>query len=508
MEDFPDTLPPDAPLQMRTMDEVATPLTPIAAAPLSKWSLRDWLKAGQGIAFFRPVSVGARQISALQFFVLLCLLLLIPVGIARFEVNGAAIFNLRGLLLSWITMSIMAVFTWLVLESEAKRPEKALEDSTLAPHSGAHLGTFLGILYAASIPLILTSALLIVLAMRLPELSTNPWLPWLVYWASWLVFAWGAVITYRMGKLFQISYRAIAILVIGSVGISLIYGFTVHERIWQVDYAEQSINEPPRMRLSQDLFEHQSTLLQTQLNALAPHRAGMRDLYALVFAPYASENVFINESRMVGSVLTERFDAKDRLVQLVNHASTTASVAWATPLNLQRSIDAIAQKMDKENDVFLLYMTSHGANDFKLAASHWPLEVDPLTPANLANMLNNAGIRYRVLIISACYSGGWIPPLANDYSLVMTAADATHTSYGCGKKSDLTYFGKAFFAEQLRNTFSFEEAFKNAVPVIEKREKDAGKTDGFSNPQISVGAQVNSALSELSQRLAQLPKQP
>jgi Peptidase C13 family len=493
---------------LNAMDQVAIPLTPIAAAPVKKWSLRDWLKAGQGIVFFRPVSLGSQQVSAWQFLVLICLLLFISVGISRFEVNGAALFNLHGLFLSWISAPILAVFAWLVLELDIKRTQKTLDDTTLAPQSTAHLGTFLGISYAASIPLVLASALLTVLAIRLPELSANTWLPWVVYAASWLVFVWAAVNTYRIGRLFQLSYRAIAVLVIGSASISLIYGFTVQERIWEIDYAALRSDEPPRMQLSQDLFEHQSTLLQNQLNALVPHRAGTRDLYSIVFAPYASENVFINESKMVSSVLTERFDAKDRLVQLVNHVSTTATVAWATPLNLQRSIDAIAQKMDKENDVFLLYMTSHGANDFKLAASHWPLEVESLTPANLAKMLNDAGIRHRVLIISACYSGGWIPPLANDYSLVMTAADATHTSYGCGRKSDLTYFGKAFFGEQLRNTFSFEEAFNKAVPVIEKREKDAGKADGFSNPQISVGAQVNSALSELSQRLAQMPKQP
>jgi hypothetical protein len=508
MHNFPDTLPPDMPLQMNAMDQVATPLTPIPLTPARKWSVRDWLKAGQGIAFLRPVSLGAQQISALQFFVLVCLLLLVPVGITRFEVNGEALFNLRGLLLSWITMPVLAVFAWLVLESQAKRSRQIPGDTTQPPQNVAHLGTFLSISYAASIPLVFIGALLSVLAMRLPELSANPWLPWVVYSASWAVLVWSAVITYRMGKVFKLSYWAIAALVVGSTSIILVYSVTSQERIWEVDYAAQSDGEPPRMQLSQDLFEHQSTLLQNQLNALAPHRADTRDLYSLVFAPYASENVFINESKMINSVLTERFDAKDRLVQLVNHVSTTATVAWATPLNLQRSIDAIAQKMDKENDVFLLYMTSHGAKDFKLAASHWPLEVDPLMPVNLANMLNNAGIRHRVLIISACYSGGWIPPLASDYSLVMTAADATHTSYGCGRKSDLTYFGRAFFDEQLRNTFSFEEAFNKAVPVIEKREKDAGKTDGFSNPQMSVGTHINSALSELSQRLAQLPKHP
>jgi Peptidase C13 family len=229
-------------------------------------------------------------------------------------------------------------------------------------------------------------------------------------------------------------------------------------------------------------------------------------LYAVVFAPYASENVFLNEAKMVSSVLNERFDTQDRLVQLVNHTNTTATVAWATPLNLERTINALAQKMDKEEDVLLMYLTSHGANDFKLAASHWPLDVPNLTPTLLAKMLDDAGIRHRVLIISACYAGGWLPALSNDYSLVMTAADATHTSYGCGHKSELTYFGRALFDEQLRNTFSFEEAFQKAVPVIQQRETEGGKTDGFSNPQISMGVKAKAALDELALRLQSLGK--
>ena len=66
----------------------------------------------------------------------------------------------------------------------------------------------------------------------------------------------------------------------------------------------------------------------------------------------------------------------------------------------------------------------------------------------------------------------------------MTAADANHTSYGCGRRSELTYFGRAMYAEELQRTWSFEQAHASARSVIEKREHDAGKTDGNSNPQI------------------------
>ena len=61
------------------------------------------------------------------------------------------------------------------------------------------------------------------------------------------------------------------------------------------------------------------------------------------------------------------------MLRLVNHATTTQELPWATPLNLRRAVEALAARMDRERDVLVLYMTSHGARDFKLAAAHWPL---------------------------------------------------------------------------------------------------------------------------------------
>jgi Peptidase C13 family len=152
----------------------------------------------------------------------------------------------------------------------------------------------------------------------------------------------------------------------------------------------------------------------------------------------------------------------------------------------------------------VVYLTSHGGSDFKLAAAHWPLEVEPLTPQELRSMLDKAGIRHRVVAVSACYAGGWADVLANEDTLVMTAADATHTSYGCGARSELTYFGRAVFDEQLRKTHSFEQAFNLAVPIIKQREIEAEKPDGFSNPQIRIGAGIRPVLRELEQRLGTL----
>ena len=194
------------------------------------------------------------------------------------------------------------------------------------------------------------------------------------------------------------------------------------------------------------------------------------------------------------------------MLQLVNHADTTGTLPWATPLNLERAIAALAAHMDLAQDVLVVYLTSHGASNHQLAASHWPLQVAWLRPETLRAALDAAGIRHRVVAVSACYAGGWIEPLAGDDSLVMTSADATHTSYGCGRLSELTFFGRAMFNEALRDTHSFEAAFASAVPRIQQRELEAGKSDGFSNPQIQVGAGIRPVLRALEQRLDLLKK--
>ena len=501
MNDLPTPPAPEF-VPIQSDDQVDTQNTPFqsefstTSTTSATWSLRDWLKAGQQIAFFRPVAWGGQHMTALQFAMVTLLLISISVGITRFEIDGPVLFSARGWLVGWMVLPVMALATWCIVQisplNAATRP--------------LHLGTFLGLSHAASIPLMFIAAVLAVLGYRLPEFSQNPWLLWTVYLLAWAMLAWGALVTYRLGKLFELAGRAIAALVALSITLGLAWSYALPSSNWDVDYSSQNPEKPPpQMALSQGLFEQQTALLKTELEALKPGRPGTRELYAVVFAPYASENVFINENKMVSSVLNQRFDTTGRLVQLINHTSTASSIAWATPLNLERSLRAIAQKMDKDNDVLLMYMTSHGANDFKLAANHWPLQVDELTPRALAAMLDAVGIRHRVLIISACYAGGWIPPLANDHSLVMTAADATHTSYGCGKKSELTFFGRALFDEQLRTTYSLQEAFEKALPIIAQREKEAGKTDGFSNPQMSVGHQIAPVLDELSRRLSALP---
>ncbi|HEY0954392.1 MAG TPA: C13 family peptidase, partial [Roseateles sp.] len=250
--------------------------------------------------------------------------------------------------------------------------------------------------------------------------------------------------------------------------------------------------------LSEHILDTQARLIRDALAAVQPPQPGRVNVYALTYAPYAAENVFMRESAVVARTLGERFGAGGRTVDLVANPATVTTLPWATPRNLHRAIAHAAAVMDRERDLLFLHLTSHGGADGRLAADTSPLHSEPMTPGLLKRWLDEAGVRWRVISVSACYSGSWIEPLAGDGTLVMTAADADHTSYGCGRRSELTFFGRAMYEEELRKTWSFTEAHAAARRLIEVRERQAGKSDGYSNPQIREGAGVRAVLQRLA----------
>ncbi len=244
----------------------------------------------------------------------------------------------------------------------------------------------------------------------------------------------------------------------------------------------------------------QATLLPAQLEALKPQREGHRDVYFLGFAPYSTEDVFKLEMDVIDPLIRQRFDADGRSIRLSNHLQTRTTHAFASYANLQQALKGIAAKMDVTEDVFVMYLTSHGSTDHRIANRFPPFEFKEITAPMLRLALDEAGIKHRVLILSACYAGGFIEALKTPESIIMTAAQADRPSFGCGSTSTFTYFGKALIDEQLRKTNSFEDAFQRALPNIREREKAMGLEN--SNPQIYIGEQIRPVLKELEAQFA------
>ena len=120
-------------------------------------------------------------------------------------------------------------------------------------------------------------------------------------------------------------------------------------------------------------------------------------------------------------------------------------------------------------------------------------------------MLADSGIKWKVIVVSACYSGGFIEPLKDDHTLIITASDAANTSFGCEPGSQITWFGQAFFDEALRATRSFSTAFGLARNSVQEREKSGGYPP--SNPQMHLGGAMKAKLEDDAARWVRLAQE-
>ncbi|MGR9107018.1 MAG: C13 family peptidase [Gammaproteobacteria bacterium] len=252
---------------------------------------------------------------------------------------------------------------------------------------------------------------------------------------------------------------------------------------------------------AENLLYRQPDLLQEALEKLLPGKPGSNDLFFVSFAPYAYQDVFLKEANYTGNLLDDRFGTKDRSLRLINHLDTLEQTPLATATNLKATLQTIGRIMNPEEDVLILYLTSHGSSDHRLAVRFWPLPLNDIDPDMLRSMLDEAGIRWRVIIISACYSGGFIERLKDEHTLVATAAAANKTSFGCSNENDFTYFGEAVFKDQLSHDFSFLNAFRQAAINLGQRERAENLTS--SEPQLYVGEAIRAKLEHLTSELTE-----
>lgn len=234
-------------------------------------------------------------------------------------------------------------------------------------------------------------------------------------------------------------------------------------------------------------------LVHGLVDALPPQRDGVVDLYALGFAGDGTEDVFRNEVDYFSTLMQRRFAARG-VITLVNNRDSLGSRPWplATYENLRDALNGIGARMDPQEDVLLLYLAMHGTPYHELAVYFPPYVEDGLIPEDLRSLLDDAGIRNRVLVVSACYAGGFIPELRSQDTLLMTAARADRASFGCGSTSNVTFFGRAWMVEGLNRGGDFRTAFDYARKRIRSWERAGGIE--ASHPQVSEGARIRKLL--------------
>ena len=277
-----------------------------------------------------------------------------------------------------------------------------------------------------------------------------------------------------------------------------IVGFlNLDTRLWVAEEDEQSQAQAQDADEAEDteaLFYDQPARIAAAVTRVRPAPPGEAGVYFVGFAGDGGQAVFRREAQFASEVFGERFGSSERSVLLINDIDDRNSWPLASVSGLAQTLKVLAPRMKTDEDVLVLFLTSHGSED-GLEIENGSLPLAQLSPGDLRQALDAAGIRWRVLVVSACYAGVFLDELKSDTTAIITAADATHSSFGCEEDRDLTWFGEALLKDSLPGSASLEAAFHKAATLIARREDSEHQT--HSNPQLYVGPLMRRKLAEL-----------
>ena len=257
------------------------------------------------------------------------------------------------------------------------------------------------------------------------------------------------------------------------------------------DDEDGNANWPDDGPTPEQVLYAQPQMLHDALAKLGPRMPGKPNLYLVAFAGDGGEDVFRNEAEYASTLFRQRFGASAHTLVLENNPASLSTRPLASWSNLEGALDGLAKVMQPD-DILMLYMATHGSEDHDLLVDMDPLPLDQIGAQDLADILKEHPFKWKVVVVNACYSGGFIPPLSGDGTLVLTAARSDRSSFGCGSESELTYFGHAWLVNALNRTDNFANAFAQARTEIAQWEQRDKLT--HSEPQSYVGKGIEAQL--------------
>lgn len=239
--------------------------------------------------------------------------------------------------------------------------------------------------------------------------------------------------------------------------------------------------------------------LSSAIAVLQPQKNGLIDVY-VVSIGLDSDPVFGREAGEAAKVLSRRYGAAGHTIYLAAGADDQGNGApQGSPPNLATALAAVAAKMNLKEDVLVLFATTHGDPDSGLAYRDGNKGFGAIAPVRLASMLDDLGFERRMILLSACYAGVFLPLLTNENSIIVTAAASNRASFGCAPGNDWTFFGDALINNGLRKAQPFDKATEEAVGLIAQWEKSQQLL--ASRPQTFVGDKANLWLRPLEARM-------
>jgi hypothetical protein len=156
---------------------------------------------------------------------------------------------------------------------------------------------------------------------------------------------------------------------------------------------------------------------------------------------------------------------------------------FATLHTLTQTFDRVAAWSKKYPLTLVLLISTHGNVDV-LSSNVANEYYTPIQTRHLQPWLDRLGDTPTAIILSACFSGSFLPALAAPNRLIFTAAAADRNSFGCDYHEDNTYFISEFFGVSFAPEKTWQENFDMTKVGVGQREKALGNV-AASNPQSS-----------------------
>ena len=163
-----------------------------------------------------------------------------------------------------------------------------------------------------------------------------------------------------------------------------------------------------------------------------------------------------------------------------------AGLAKSAP---QAIYDALTDLTARTQGGCLIYFSSHGG------PNGMGVVVDQgfIPPGVMAQMVNTTcGKRPTVVIISACFSGAFVPALAGPNRMIFTAARPDRSSFGCGEADRYPYFDQCVL-ESMPGAGDFAGLATTVNACVARRETKEGMKPP-SEPQLYIGPQLRPLL--------------
>ncbi|MEJ0036254.1 MAG: C13 family peptidase [Gammaproteobacteria bacterium] len=439
------------------------------------WSdLRANLLVGMRVFFFRPVRPTDIVSSFDQVVALLLILLGVAAALDRATAGVDAEFMTFGLY-TWFALILLGLWVSALI---ARSMSERADTRTLL------------VVGLATAPWVL------IVSTALSFIPASDGSGWFTY-AVMAIALWAGFRAVR-ATYGYVQRQATMVMAISLVAIALAQNYLYFEtHLWaEVSDEDESDLRTPSSQEAEAIFFDQSGFVSEALDRLEPQRPGVTDLYYVGFAGDGYQRVFRREALFSQRVFADRLGTGPRSLELINDYEDRESFPLATLVALRYALSGIGKEMDPKEDVLVLFLTSHGSREGGISVRNGVSTIDSdLPPDDVRSALDDAGIRWRIVIVSACYSGVFVEPLKSDTTMILTAADSQNTSFGCADDRELTYFGEAFLRDSLPKAPSLPAAFEHAREEIAVREKQEKLTP--SNPQMWVGASMAKKLGQL-----------